>query len=175
MTQQVIVSALMRAHSVLCERPGTGPQNDPPAVAVWGGGTRVTARHPSGLEALSDMPTALGGEGAGVTPGWLFSASLAACATTRIAVDAALAGIELTSLEVRVETRSDLRGLFGLADEAGAPACVGPSDVCYQVAIAAENEGPERLRTLVEAACAASPNARALRPGIAVRVEMQTP
>jgi response regulator NasT len=62
------------------------------------------------------MPAAIGGEDSGPTPGWLLRTALASCAVTRIAMEAASRGITLHTLEAHATSRSDLRGLVGLAD-----------------------------------------------------------
>ena len=67
-----------------------------------------------GGQFCTDMPAELGGAGDQVTPGWLFRAGMAACATTSIVLMAAADGIELAALEVRVDSHSDVRGLPGM-------------------------------------------------------------
>ena len=157
MTTQQIAAAMERVHSVLSRRPEAGIHDDAPATAAWQGATRVVVRHANGTAVPSDMPTELGGTGDLVTPGWLFRAGLAACATTSIALAAAARGIELSALEVKVASRSDTRGLLGMADAQGEPVWAGPNDVTMSVRIAAPGVAPERLRALVEAGCRCSP------------------
>jgi uncharacterized OsmC-like protein len=53
----------------------------------------------------------MGGAAAGPNPGWLLRSALASCSATVIAMRAASLGMALESLEVTVETDSDLRGL----------------------------------------------------------------
>jgi len=122
----------------------------------------------------TDMPTELGGSGDLVTPGWLFRAGLASCATTSIALTAAAQGIVLDALEVRVDSRSDTRGLLGMADERGEPVHAGPKDVTMSVRIAARGVAPERLRALVEAGCRCSPipNAVERATPLALRIDV---
>ena len=50
---------------------------------------------------------------------------------------AAAEGIELAALEVRASSRSDARGLLGMAEADGAPVSAGPRDVQLHVRIAA--------------------------------------
>ena len=116
MTTRDIAAALQRVESVLRRRPEVGIHDDAPAASHWDGGLRVVTRHASGLQVVTDMPGELGGAGDQLTPGWLLRAALASCAATRIAMAAAAAGIELRSLEARAESRSDARGLLGMAD-----------------------------------------------------------
>ena len=157
MTTQHIAAALQRVEAVLQRRPETGLHDDAPASARWEGNTRVTASHPNGTTLATDMPTELGGTGDHVTPGWLFRAGVAACATTSIALAAATDGIALALLDVRVTSRSDTRGLLGMADENGAIVGAGPFDMQLHVRIAAHGVAAAQLRALVERGCSCSP------------------
>ena len=109
------------------------------------------------MQMTTDMPGELGGSGDQVTPGWLFRAGLASCAATSIAMAAAAQQIELTALEVRATSRSDTRGLLGMADESGDPVRAAPTDVRLRVRIAARGVEPARLRELVDDGCRCSP------------------
>jgi uncharacterized OsmC-like protein len=157
MKQQHLAEALQRVQAVLERRPETGLHEDGPATARWTGGTRVVASHANGAQVPTDMPTELGGTGDQVTPGWLFRAGLAACATTSIVMSATAEGITLTALEVKATSRSDTRGLIGMAGTDGQPVFAGPGDVQLAVRITAPGVPPERLRALVQAAVGRSP------------------
>lgn len=157
MSTQHIATALQRVEAVLQRRPETGIHDDAPATARWQGNFRVTASHANGTQLETDMPTELGGTGDKVTPGWLFRAGLASCSATSIAIAAAAEGIALSALEVRVTSRSDTRGLLGLADASGAVVGAGPFDMQLQVRIAAPGVDAARLRALVERGCRCSP------------------
>jgi uncharacterized OsmC-like protein len=102
---------------------------------------------------MTDMSTALGGDGNAPSPGWLRRAAQAACEATMIALRAAQEDIQLDRLEVLIGSRSDDRGMLGLGDEA-AP---GPSDSWAHVTISAKGASPARLRQIVEWAEAHSP------------------
>ena len=120
-----------------------GLHDDAPATARWEGGTRVVASHANGTQVPTDMPAELGGTGDQVTPGWLFRAG----ARLVRGDDASRwprppQGIELTTLEVRASSRSDTRGLLGMADADGEPVCAGPRDVQLHVRIAAPGVAP---------------------------------
>lgn len=67
----------------------------------------------------------------------LFRAGIASCLATCIAMRAAQAGIELSALEVRASSRSDLRGLFGMKEATGEVVAAGPRGVQLVVRIAA--------------------------------------
>jgi len=157
MTAQDIAAALQRVGTVLQRRPEMGLQDDTPATARWENGTRVVANHANGTQMTTDMPGELGGTGDQVTPGWLFRAGLASCAATSIAMSAAAKGIELTTLEVRANSRSDTRGLLGMADAQGEQVHAGPRDVQLHIRISAHGIAPARLRALVEDGVRCSP------------------
>jgi len=154
---QAIAQALRRVESIVRRRPAAALHEDTAAHAIWQGDLRVVTGHAGGVRLATDMPPELGGAGAQVTPGWLMRAALAACAATRIAMSAAAEAIELTSLEVVASSRSDVRGLLGIGDEADAPVVAGPRDLQLRVRIAAAGVAPERLRALVEHAHRHSP------------------
>jgi uncharacterized OsmC-like protein len=122
---------------------------------------------------LTDMPTELGGSGNEVTPGWLFRAGLASCLATCIAMGAATEGIELTTLEVLAASRSDLRGLLGIADNAGARVGAGPNEIQLRVRISAAGASAERLRLLVEESNRCSPVSAAARDAVPVDLRIE--
>src|SRR5262249_58360458 len=62
----------------------------------------------------------MGGNATGPSPGWFFRASLASCCATVIAMRAARLGVNLTTLEVTVESDGDHRGILGLDDRISA-------------------------------------------------------
>jgi uncharacterized OsmC-like protein len=168
-----IAAAAQRVESVLQRRPTSGTHDDAPATARWQDGLRVVAYHANGTEMPTDMPTELGGSGDKVTPGWLLRAGLASCLATCIAMDAAAEGIELTALEVLATSRSDLRGLFGMADGTGTPVGAGPSAVQLRVRIAAAGVSAERLRLLVEESNRCSPVSSAVRDAVPVSLQIE--
>ena len=175
MTTQHIAAALQRVEAVLQRRPETGIHDDAPATARWEGNSRVTTTHANGTTLATDMPTELGGTGDQVTPGWLFRAGVASCAATSIALAAAAEGVALALLEVRVTSRSDARGLLGMADADGAIVGAGPREMQLLVRIAADAVAPQRLRTLVERGCRCSPipNAVTHATPLALHIEVE--
>jgi len=168
-----LAAALQRAAAALRRRPQLGVHDDAPATARWEGNTRVVASHANGTQVATDMPGELGGTGDRVTPGWLFRAGVASCATTSIAMTAAAEGIALTALEVRVSSRSDTRGLLGMTDADGAPVYAGPGDVRMHVRIFAPDATPERLRALVEKAYRCSPIPNAVVNAVSVGLDVE--
>jgi organic hydroperoxide reductase OsmC/OhrA len=173
MTTEDIALAVQRVESVLKRRPATGIHDDAPAAAQWQTGLKVVARHANGTQMMTDMPQELGGSGAHVTPGWLFRAGLASCLATRIAMGAATARIDLTLLEVLASSRSDARGLFGMADISGEPVSAGPRDVQLLVRIAAPGVSAEKLQALVEDSNRCSPISAATRGVVPVALKIE--
>jgi uncharacterized OsmC-like protein len=157
MSAQYVADAMQRVEVVLSRRPDMGLHDDSPAVARWRGSTRIVTSNSNGIEIPTDMPGELGGTGDQVTPGWLMRAGLAACTATRIAMGAAAAGIELTTLELRATSRSDTRGLLGMTGSDGTRIGAGPQDMQLHVTIAAHGVAAERLRALVEESHRCSP------------------
>jgi uncharacterized OsmC-like protein len=168
-----IAAAMQRVEKVMRRRPASGLHDDAPATARWEGGTRIVASHANGARIATDMPGELGGSGDQVTPGWLFRAGLVSCTATVIAMRAAAAGIELTLLEVRATSRSDTRGLLGMAGEDGEPVSAGPEDVQMHVRVAAPGISEERLRALVEEGRRFSPVYVALRDARQVTLHIE--
>lgn len=173
MNLQGIAAALQRVEAILRRRPDVGLHEDAAASARWQGGGRVVTTHPDGRQLLTDMPKELGGAGEQVTPGWLFRAGFAACAATSIALKAAAHGLDLTSLEVRADSRSDVRGILGMADAEGVPVTAGPLDVQLTVRIGANGVGAEKLRSLVEDAVRCSPVPSAVRDAVPMSLNVQ--
>lgn len=157
----------------MTRRPAAGIHDDASATAHWQTGLQVVARHANGMQICTDMPAELGGSGDDVTPGWLFRAGLASCLATRIAMEAALAGIELGLLQVSAGSHSDTRGLFGMADASGEPVGAGPRELQLLVKIAAPRVSAERLQTLVEDSNRCSPVSAALRDAVSVVLQVE--
>ncbi len=173
MTLEKIAAAIERVQTVLRRRPDVGLHADTLATATWQGGTRVVATNPSGIQVTTDMPPELGGEGRDVTPGWLFRAGIASCATTSIALAAAQQRIELTRVEIRLVSHSDTRGLFGMAGSDGATVSACPTDMRMEVQIAARGASSEVLRALVEKAVDCSPIPSAVRAAVPLAVQIK--
>lgn len=149
--------AVKRAVAAFQRRPEMAVHANPTASAQWESGTRVVTRNSDGKMFPTDMPKELGGSGDQVTPGWLFRAGIASCAATSISLGAAVEGVELTSLEVVVESRSDARGLLGMSSMDGSPVYAGLFDVDLKVSIAAKGSSRAELESLVSRCLAHSP------------------
>jgi organic hydroperoxide reductase OsmC/OhrA len=169
-----IAAAMQRVQSILRRRPETGLHDDAPATARWQSGTRIASSHSNGTQVQTDMPVELGGSGDQITPGWLFRAGVASCLATCIAMRAASAGIELSALEVRASSRSDLRGLLGMKDAMGEAVSAGPCDVQLLVRIKAHGIPSEQLRTLVDESHRCSPMPTAVRSAVPLALHIDT-
>lgn len=165
-----IQTAMQRARAVLARRPQVGIGADEPATARWEQGLRVMTRHQSGTQVLTDMVAELGGEGNLATPGWLLRAGLASCLATRIAMEAAAAGIVLTRLEVTATSTSDARGLLGMMDDHGEPVTAAPDQVQLEVSIDASNVPAERLRAMIDTSYRCSPVSSAVERALPVKL-----
>jgi organic hydroperoxide reductase OsmC/OhrA len=88
-------------------------------------------------------------------------------------MQAAVAGIELTLLEVLASSRSDTRGVFGMADVSGEPVGAGPRDVQLLVKIAALGVSAEDLQNLVEDSNRHSPVSAALRDAVSIALKIE--
>jgi uncharacterized OsmC-like protein len=176
MTTPELATALRRVQTVLERRPDMGMQDDAPATACWQGGTRIVAGHPGGLQVLTDLPTEMGGSGDQVSPGWLVRAGLASCLSTSILLSAATEGIALDMLQVQASSRSDTRGIFGMAGADGCPVNPAAQDIQLTVRIAARDVDADRLRALVEASrrCSPVPVGLAHAAPIELRVDVVT-
>lgn len=173
MSDQDIARALRRMESVLLRRPSAGLNDDAGATARWTGGTRVVARHADGHEMATDISPEMGGGGGAVSPGWMLRAGVASCSATCIAMTAAMEGVALTSLEVEVTSRSDLRGLLGVAEADGSDVDPGPQDMVMTVRVSAPGVPAAQLRALVEKAQARAAMTAAVQDARAVAVEIE--
>ena len=111
-----IRNAVEEASRYLAENPEAAAATDAAATAVREEGLRFRVEGPKG-SVSSDMTKAVGGSESAPSPAWLLRAALASCDATLVAMEAARAGIDLTGLEVTVESDSDFRGVLGVDDE----------------------------------------------------------
>ena len=115
------------------------------------------------------MPGPMGGEGSAPNPGWLLRASMAACTATVIAMQAARLGVELKSLEVSVESESDVRGYVGIDSISTAL-----SAMRMTIKIGAAGVSEMQLREIAERGNAISAVGATLRerPPVALEIEV---
>ena len=147
-----IRNAIEQASSYLAENPEAATATDSAATAVREGGLRFRIEGPwSAL--TSDMSKSVGGDASAPSPGWLLRAALAACDATLVAMEAARDGIELTDLQVSVESATDFRGVLGVDPT------VNPGPLSMRVAyrLAATNATEDQLRAIVQRAESHSP------------------
>ena len=171
MTLTHIRESIRRAVEYLSANPEKSRSRDGAASAQIVDGLKVQVQGPRGESVVSDMPKSVGGGGTAPTPGWLMRAAIASCDATVIAMRAAQEGIELSDLEVVVDSESDDRGLLGM-DESVPP---GPIGVEIRVRIAAEGIPAEQLRGIVEWAMKHSPVPDAVGRAVPIRVKVETP
>ena len=130
---------------------------------------KVTVTAPDGRQVTTDMVESVGGTDAAVSPGWLFRAALASCDTTLIAMRAAMLGVELTDVEVTVDSESDDLGILGIDDTVPA----GPLSVRTRVRVSAKDGDPAALRELVEWAVEHCPVFDATKRAVPVSLEIE--
>ncbi len=168
MSNTRVSQALGRAKAVFVERPAFARKANPSATAVLNEGLRFEITGPAGERAESDMPSPMGGEGSGPSPGWFLRASMASCTGTAIAMRAAVLGIALDKLEVSAHSESDARGVLGVGDTSAAL-----SNMKMEVEIAARGATAQQLEELVQWAEAHSPVNCTLRNSPPIELEIR--
>ena len=128
------------------QNPDKAVGPDKEAIAIVEEGLRVRATGPDGQTLVCDMPKGLGGGATAPSPGWMMRATLANCETIMIALHAAQLGIELKTLEVRVDSLSDDRGMLGMDDSKPA----GPMNMKVSIRIGADGVSEEKLHEIIE-------------------------
>jgi uncharacterized OsmC-like protein len=164
-----IHSAVEEASRYLTEHPEAAAATDAAATAVREEGLRFRVDGPQG-NLSSDMSKTVGGGATAPTPGWLLRAALASCDATLVAMEAARDGVELTGLEVTVDSDSDFRGILGV-DDSVRP---GPLAVRVRIQLASSNASQAQLREIVERAERRSPVRDALARVLPMTTEIVT-
>jgi uncharacterized OsmC-like protein len=152
-----IRTAIQHASNYLAEHPEAARSTDSAATAILEDGLRFRVEGQD-TPLSTDMSKSVGGGASAPTPAWLMRAALAACDATLVAMEAARDDIELTELEVNVESESDFRGVLGV-DPSVQP---GPLAMRVAIRLAAKDATDEQLRTIVERAESRSPVRHAL-------------
>ena len=170
MSTATISSAIETLGKAIAADPEKARAKATPATARLLEGLRCEVSGPKGEKAYTDMPPPMGGAGSAPNPGWYMRGAIASCAVTTIAMRAAKQGIELTQLEITVESDGDHRGLLGLDERISASF----SALRLRIKIAADGVDPARVRALAEWGDAHSPVGCTVRksPPIAVSVEV---
>ncbi|HKY79038.1 MAG TPA: OsmC family protein [Anaerolineales bacterium] len=153
----------------LTENPEKAVGADSEAVTVLEEGLRVRASGPNGQTLVCDMPKGLGGQAAAPSPGWMARASLANCEAVMIALRAAQLGVKLKSLEVRVDSVSDDRGMLGTDHTKPA----GPLNMKVSVRVAADESSPRQLHEIIEWAVEHSPVGDTVSRGVPIEYVVQ--
>ncbi len=163
-----IREAIEGATEYLTAHPDDARSTDSAAVARLAGGLRVRVTDPAGRTVETDMVKSVGGEDAAPSAGWLFRAAIAACDTTLIAMRAAMLGVELTDVEVTIDSESNDLGILGIDDSVPA----GPLSVRTRVRVAATDIDEAALRDLVEWAIAHCPVCDAAKRALPMELEI---
>lgn len=117
-----IRSAVEQASAYLAQHPDEARYRDSHARARLVDGLTVDVDGPGGERLRTDMPRGIGGGASLPSPGWFLRAATASCVASLVGIRAASLGLELTTVEVVVDSESDDRGILGLdpAVDAGA-------------------------------------------------------
>ena len=164
-----IATAVAGAREYLAAHPDEARYRDSAATAVVEDGLRVRVEGPDGAEVTTDMVTAVGGGGSAPSPAWLFRAGYASCVATLITIAAALEGVELSGLQVTVDSESDDRGILGIDESVPA----GPLSLRVSVRVASATADEDRVRTIVDWGTAHCPLDDLARRPVPVEVVVQ--
>ncbi len=163
-----IRESLVNAIGYLSTHPEEVRYTDSPATAVIDG-LRATVTGNAGEALVTDMPKSVGGGESAPSPGWLLRAAIASCEATLIAMRAAQEAIELSSLEVTVDSESDDRGILGMDESVPA----GPLATSIRVSIAADGVLAETLHELVRWADRHCPVSDAVRRAVPTTLDVR--
>lgn len=163
--------AIERLDAGIRAQPEKARAKNAPAIARVAELLQCEIRGPHGERLTTDMPPAMGGTATGPNPGWLLRAALASCTATVIAMRAAKLGVDLSRLEVTVESESDNRGVLGLDEGVSA----GLGVVRTKVKISSPAASAGKLTDIVKWADAHSPVACTIRhsPVCSLEIDVQ--
>ncbi len=111
--QQPIKTKLTRIVQAFDARPSLAKSTDITSLRM-GHGLACTATQADWSQTI-DMPTTIGGTNTGPTPGFFGRACVISCIAIGIKLAAAMDDIEITGIEIEMETDWDDRGLMGFA------------------------------------------------------------
>ena len=170
MTNPRVREAIEQLSARIAADPAKARAKNAPATARLADGLRCELSGPRGERLVTDMAPAIGGDGTAPNPGWMLRAALASCMATVIGMRAARLGIQLSLLEVTVDSDSDLRGILGLDDSISA----GHGPLRMHVKMSAPSESEENLRSLAQWADAHSPVSCTMRdsPPFALEIDI---
>jgi uncharacterized OsmC-like protein len=141
-----IKSAIENAVAYLSEHPEEARYTDSVATATLGESLRVDVTGPDGERVTTDMPGAIGGRAEEPSPGWLYRAAIASCVASTIGMEVARAGLNLSSLEVEVDSESDDRGILGIDESTPA----GPHSTRIRIRATANQTDSDELRNVID-------------------------
>ena len=168
MSTDKIKLSIETAITYLTSHPDEARYTDSAAVATLESGLRFKVSDPDRRSILTDMPKGVGGEGAEPSPGWLFRAAAASCVGSLVAMRAAQTGVNLSKLEVKVDSQSDDRGILGMDESVSA----GPLSMRVSVKIETDGAGEEVHRELAEWALEHCPVTDAVGSAVEVKLEL---
>jgi uncharacterized OsmC-like protein len=163
-----IKESIEQAVEYLTAHPDEARYTDSYARARLGQGLRVDVEGPNGASIVTDMPAGVGGRAEEPSPAWFFRAGLASCVATTVGMEAAREGIELTSLEVEVDSESDDRGILGMDESVPA----GPLSTRIGITVRADGVDEARLREVVERGALRCPVCDAAKRAVDVSLEI---
>ncbi|MEM7565205.1 MAG: OsmC family protein [Pseudomonadota bacterium] len=167
MNPKDIREAVTRVEQFYRDKSNPGPEADIPVTARMEQGLKCRIESADGNHVYTDMPETVGGSATTGSPGWLMRAAVASCDATLLTMRAARLAIPLESVEVRVEARSDGRGMF--LDEGVIPSST-EMDIYFK--IRAPGVSDETIASLVNWVCDHAPVGNeiknALKPNIVI-------
>jgi uncharacterized OsmC-like protein len=141
------------------------------ATTNWLGGFRSEARIRDFTVSM-DEPTALGGSDTAPNMVEVVLGAFGCCLTTGYAANAALRGIELEDIQVKLEGDLDLNGFFGL--KSPDDCWPGYTNIRAKVVLKASNATPQQLQELHDSVVCTSPVGSILQRPINVSVDLET-
>src|SRR5699024_3538270 len=112
---ETIKKAFERNKRAVELRPSTGQSTGRSTIRVKDGTTCEVEG--SGWNLIADIGTEEGGNNAGPGPGVLERAALGSCLAMGYAQHAAAMKVPIETIEVKVETEFDARGMFGIEEQ----------------------------------------------------------
>ena len=140
-----IAQSIAEVRHHLDDHPEAARYRDSVATATIDAGLRVLVQGNHGASVFTDMPVGIGGGASAPSPGWLLRAAAASCVATLISLRAAEQGVDITGLQVTVDSESDDRGMLGM-DDTVPP---GPLGVRVMVRVNGSAAGEVTLKELI--------------------------
>jgi uncharacterized OsmC-like protein len=145
-----ICESLVRLETALRRRPGFGRTTSISTTTVVAGLRCHSSEGVHGFD--TDLPSALGGDSNGPTPGALLRAALGSCLAMCYRLRAARAGVQLRSIRVVVESDAEIEGML----DPGSSVPAGFTNLRYHVEIESD-AAPRLIEQIVDEAERLSP------------------